>query len=84
MNTLTQSKTEYLTECLLEVVNNEWRVAAISQRGTSIAERGPSHSCVSGPAALGFVFSRNHWSSEAVGIGHWPQGSSTYHCLNNA
>ena len=29
MNTLTQSKTEYLTECLLEVVNNEWRVAAI-------------------------------------------------------
>jgi hypothetical protein len=29
MNTLTQSKTEFQTECLLEVVNNEWRVAAI-------------------------------------------------------
>ena len=29
MNTLTQSKTEYLTECLLEVVNNEWKVNAI-------------------------------------------------------
>ena len=29
MITLTQSKTEFQTECLLEVVNNEWRVAAI-------------------------------------------------------
>ena len=28
MNTLTQSKTEYLTECLLEVVNNKWKVNA--------------------------------------------------------
>lgn len=28
MNTLTQSKTEYLTECLLEVVNNQWKVNA--------------------------------------------------------
>ena len=26
MNTLTQSKTEYLTECLLEVVNNQWKL----------------------------------------------------------
>jgi hypothetical protein len=29
MTTITQSKTEFQTECLLEVVNNEWRVAAI-------------------------------------------------------
>ena len=28
MNTLTQSKTEYLTECFLEVVNNRWKVNA--------------------------------------------------------
>ena len=27
--TMTKSKTEFQTECLLEVVNNEWRVAAI-------------------------------------------------------
>ena len=26
MNTLTQSKTEYLTECLLEVVNTQWKL----------------------------------------------------------
>ena len=26
MDTLTQSKTEYLTECLLEVVNNQWKL----------------------------------------------------------
>ena len=35
MNTLTQSKTEYLTECLTEVVNNEWKVNAI-ESGRSI------------------------------------------------
>ena len=29
MTTITQSKTEFQTEGLLEVVNNEWRVAAI-------------------------------------------------------
>ena len=27
--TMTKSKTEFQTECLLEVVNNEWKVAAI-------------------------------------------------------
>ena len=35
MNTLTQSKTEFQTECLLEVVNNEWKVNAI-ESGRSI------------------------------------------------
>jgi len=29
MTTITQSKTEFQTECLLEVVNSEWKVAAI-------------------------------------------------------
>ena len=29
MTTITQSKTEFQTEGLLEVVNNEWKVAAI-------------------------------------------------------
>ena len=38
MNTLTQSKTEYLTECLLEVVNNEWKVNAI-ESGRSICHK---------------------------------------------
>ena len=28
MTTITQSKTVYLTECLLEVVNNQWKVNA--------------------------------------------------------
>ncbi len=27
--TITQTKTEFQTECLLEIVNNEWKVAAI-------------------------------------------------------
>ena len=35
MNTLTQSKTEFQTECLLEVVNSEWKVNAI-ESGRSI------------------------------------------------
>ena len=35
MNTLTQSKTEYLTECLLEVVNNEWKVNSIESGHSS-------------------------------------------------
>jgi hypothetical protein len=38
MNTLTQSKTEYLTECLLEVVNNEWKVNAIESGHTSYSK----------------------------------------------
>ena len=38
MNTLTQSKTEYLTECLLEVVNNEWKVNA-TESGRSICHK---------------------------------------------
>ena len=35
MNTLTQSKTEYLTECLLEVVNNQWKAAATDTRNST-------------------------------------------------
>ena len=35
MNTITQSKTEYLTECLLEVVNNQWKDAAIKTRNST-------------------------------------------------
>ena len=38
MNTLTQSKTEFQTECLLEVVNNEWKVNAI-ESGRSICHK---------------------------------------------
>lgn len=35
MTTITQSKTEFQTECLLEVVNTEWKVNAI-ESGRSI------------------------------------------------
>ena len=35
MTTITQSKTEFQTECLLEVVNNEWKVNA-TESGRSI------------------------------------------------
>ena len=38
MNTLTQSKTEYLTECLLEVVNNQWKVDAIESGRSSYSK----------------------------------------------
>jgi len=36
--TMTKSKTEYLTECLLEVVNNEWKVNAIESGRTSYSK----------------------------------------------
>jgi hypothetical protein len=36
--TMTKSKTEYLTECLLEVVNNEWKVNSI-ESGRSFYSR---------------------------------------------
>jgi hypothetical protein len=36
--TLTQSKTEYLTECLLEVVNNQWKVNAIESGRSSYSK----------------------------------------------
>ena len=38
MNTLTQSKTEFQTECLLEVVNNEWKVNAIESGRSSYSK----------------------------------------------
>ena len=38
MNTLTQSKTEYLTECFLEVVNNRWKVNATESGRTSYSK----------------------------------------------
>ena len=38
MNTLTQSKTEYLTECLLEVVNNQWKVNATESGHSSYSK----------------------------------------------
>jgi len=38
MNTLTQSKTEYLTECFLEVVNNRWKVNAIESGHSSYSK----------------------------------------------
>ena len=36
--TMTKSKTEYLTECLLEVVNNQWKVNSI-ESGRSFYSR---------------------------------------------
>ena len=38
MTTITQSKTEYLTECLLEVVNNEWKVNATESGRSSYSK----------------------------------------------
>jgi hypothetical protein len=38
MNTLTQSKTEYLTECFLEVVNNRWKVNATESGHSSYSK----------------------------------------------
>ena len=38
MNTITQSKTEFLTEGLLEVVNNEWKVNAIESGRSSYSK----------------------------------------------
>ena len=38
MTTITQSKTEYLTECFLEVVNNEWKVNAIESGRSSYSK----------------------------------------------
>ena len=36
--TLTQSKTEYLTECLLEVVNDQWKVNATESGHSSYSK----------------------------------------------
>ena len=36
--TMTKSKTEFQTECLLEVVNNEWKVNAIESGRTSYSK----------------------------------------------
>jgi hypothetical protein len=38
MTTITQSKTVYLTECLLEVVNNQWKVNATESGHTSYSK----------------------------------------------
>jgi len=38
MTTITQSKTEYLTECLLEVVNNQWKVNSIESGHSSYSK----------------------------------------------
>jgi len=38
MTTITQSKTEYLTECLLEVVNNQWKVNATESGHSSYSK----------------------------------------------
>ena len=38
MTTITQSKTEYLTECFLEVVSNRWKVNAIESGHSSYSK----------------------------------------------
>ena len=38
MTTITQSKTEFQTECLLEVVNNEWKVNATESGRSSYSK----------------------------------------------